>query len=83
VTPESSERTEGGDTIRDTDSERVWDKRGLNERSVPWDPPKLLSSEDTLIESNVEQPFSSTMLRKNPRLYMPVMTPSIQRDRYW
>lgn len=39
--------------IRDTDSERVWDKRGLNERSVSWDPPRLLSSEGSLIEPNV------------------------------
>ena len=39
-------------TVRNTDSERVWDKRGLNERSVvPWDPPKLPSSEGSLIET--------------------------------
>ena len=57
VTPESSERIEGGDTIRDTDSERVWDKRGLNERSVPWDPPKLPSSEESLMEPQRNEQF--------------------------
>jgi hypothetical protein len=70
--------------IRDTDSERVWDKRGLNERSVSWDPPKLPSSEGSLIEPNVEQHVQQQHdVTQNAQLYMSVMAPSIQRDRYW
>jgi hypothetical protein len=45
--------------IRDADSERVWDKRGVKE-SDPWDPPKLPSSECSLMDY-VKQLFNSTM----------------------
>jgi hypothetical protein len=48
VTPKNNERIIGGDMIRNADSERAWDKGGLNERSD--DPPKLPSSECSLID---------------------------------
>jgi len=82
VTPKINERRKEGDMIGDADSERVWDKRGLNELSDPRDPPKLPSSECSLID-----PMSKAAVQQHDvhdlQLYVFVVTASIQRDRHW
>jgi len=67
--------------IRYTDSECAWDKRGLNEPSDPWDPPELPSIECSLIAPSVKQAVVQQRDIHDSQMYVPVVTPSIKRDR--